>query len=74
MISVSQRLVKRWPSERSSIADRRVLVELTVLRRPDRAVLVRERLMSVRDVDDAQAADADRDPRGAWVPTSSGPR
>ena len=46
------------------VAEPLVLVELAVLRRPDAAVFVRERLMPVHDVDDAQAADADRDPRG----------
>ena len=64
MTSVSQRLVKLWPSERSSLAEPLVLVELAVLRRPDAAVLVRERLMPVHDVDDAEPTDADRDPRG----------
>jgi hypothetical protein len=40
-----------------------MLVELAVLRRPHGAVLVRERLMPLDDVDDAQPPDADRDPR-----------
>ena len=38
-----------------------VVVQLAVLDRPDRFVLVSERLMTVGDVDDAQTADAERD-------------
>ena len=49
---------------RQSLADRLVVVQLAVLRRPDRAVLVGERLMPSFDVDDAQPSHADRDARG----------
>jgi hypothetical protein len=38
-----------------------VVVQLTVLHCPDPFVLVRERLVSTLDVDDAQPADTERD-------------
>ena len=40
----------------------------------DVAALVRERLVAARDVDDAEPPHADRDPVGAVVAASSGPR
>ena len=51
-----------------------VVVELAVLDRPDRSVLVRERLVAALDVDDAEAPRAERDPRRRKMPRSSGPR
>ena len=41
-----------------------VVVQLAVLDRDDRPVLVRHGLMAARDVDDREAADAERDPVG----------
>src|SRR5437867_9117537 len=43
----------------------RKVVQLAVLRRPDRAGLVRERLTSTLDVDDAQTAGAEREVRSS---------
>ena len=58
---MSQRLAKRWPVALELVAELVVVVELAVLDRPDRAVLVRERLVAALDVDDAQPPDAERD-------------
>ena len=41
-----------------------VVVKLAVLNRYDRPVFVRHGLMATRDVDDREAADAERDPVG----------
>ena len=51
-----------------------MVVDLAVLHRPDRAVLVREGLMAAGDVDDREASCADRGPRLDTRPESSGPR
>ena len=40
-----------------------MLVQLAVLDRPDALVFVREGLMPLSDVDDAEPTDAERDPR-----------
>ena len=45
------------------VTNRGVVVELAVLNGPDRAVLVRERLVSPLDVDDAEASRTDRGTR-----------
>ena len=52
--------------------DRLVLVQLAVLSSPDRSVLVRKGLVPLADVDDAQASDADCDPRGYVGPSVVG--
>ena len=48
------------PAAPQVLTDRGVVVELAVLDRPDRAVLVREGLVPALDVDDAEAACTDR--------------
>ena len=58
---------KRCPSRSQAVAQLVVVVELAVLDRPDRAVLVRERLVAALDVDDAQPARRRARPRRRHV-------
>jgi hypothetical protein len=51
------------------LAQFQVVVELAVLDRPDGTVLVPERLVSARDVDDAQTPRSERDARGEIRPS-----
>ena len=52
---------KPMPVGREPAAQVVVVVQLAVLHRPDRAVLVRERLVTAVDVDDGQPPHAERD-------------
>ena len=61
MTSVSELVRKRWPCATSSCADLGEVVDLAVEDDPDRAVLVAERLIAGREVDDAQPAVAEAD-------------
>ena len=51
---MSQRVAKRWPSRSSSRAQLLVVVDLAVLDDVDRPVLVRDRLVAAREVDDRE--------------------
>ena len=63
MTSVSLCVAKRWPRASSSRAQLAVVVDLAVEDDHDRAVLVEDRLVAGREVDDAQALDAEPDRR-----------
>ena len=54
------RRVERWPAASSSRAQLAEVVDLAVEHDPDRAVLVVNRLMAGRQIDDAQAAHPER--------------
>ena len=56
------------PARDELAANRVVVVQLAVLDRPDAFELVRERLMAAVDVDDAEAANAERDARSRVEP------
>ena len=51
-----------------------ILEDLAVLRDPDRAVLVADRLPAARQVDDRQPPCPQRQPGSMWICSSSGPR
>ena len=61
MTSVSPWVAKRCPRATSSARSSRVVVDLAVEDDRDRAVLVEDRLVAGREVDDAQALDAEGD-------------
>ena len=63
MTSVSACVVKRWPRALKALAQLAVVVDLAVEDDRDRPVLVEDRLVAGREVDDAQALDPEAHPR-----------
>ena len=63
MVSVSERVEKRWPRSNEIAVELRVVVDFAVQHHPQAAVFVRKRLMPAGDVDDAQAAESQANSR-----------
>ena len=71
---MSERVAKWWPAALELGAQLAEVVDLAVEDDADRAVLVEDRLVAARQVDDRQAAHPQGDARGVETPSPSGPR